>query len=283
MSIRIPAQFQAGGKKVDEHPSTRTFLATAAASACGFGALFALARRVLGGPLRAHGLPASRRLFVAQTAVSLVHACLSGPAALRALCDLWGRGLVAYPDVAVTRGGTTEMGAKAIALTSGYLGFDAAVMALFPAHTAAEQGGAAGVALMWLHHGAALAFMPYAAVTGRGLFVSLLAQVTEFSNIGQNLYLLLARGRLGPAALRTAVGLAWAVLFFAFRVAPIVPWIRDIYRAVVVEPKADGEVPPFDRVFHGIMMPLPVVLNLYWFSMILKRVVAGVGAGHGRN
>jgi len=255
-----------------------SFLRTAATSMCGFGSVFLVVRSVLGRLLRAHyrahSVPPSTRLFVAQTVTGLVHASLVGPMALRAVRDLLVRGRVVYPHVAVTRGGPSEMGLHSVAVTSGFMAFDALLMATFPAHTRAEQGGAAGAALMWFHHLAAIVSMSYGAITGRGLFVSLLVQATEISNIGLNLYMILSRGRLAPPTVQTAVGLAWAVVFFLVRVAPIIPWMATIYPAVILdEPHVQKEVegvPAIDRILHGIMMPVPVVLNLYWFGMITR-------------
>ena len=52
-----------------------------------------------------------------------------------------------------------------------------------------------------------------------------------------------------------------------------------IYPAVtrtLVEPHVQKKskevevVPAIDRILHGIMMPVPVVLNLYWFEMITR-------------
>jgi len=258
-------------------PVTKSFLRTAATSMGGFGCLFLVARGVLGRLLRAHysahRVPPSARLLVAQTVTGLVHASLVGPLAVRAVRDLLGRGRVVYPHVAVTRGGPTEMGLHSVAVTSGFMAFDALVMAAYPAHTRAEQGGAAGAALMWFHHLAAIVSMSYGAVTGRGLFVSLLVQAAEISNIGLNLYLMISRGKLGPPTVQAAVGIAWAVVFFLVRVAPIIPWMVDIYPAVTASQAQNvEEVPAIDRILHGIMMPVPVALNLYWFGMITKSI-----------
>jgi hypothetical protein len=95
----------------------------------------------------------------------------------------------------------------------------------------------------------------------------------------QNVFLLVNKGKFGSASLNHIIGVIWAVSFFVVRILPI-PWVFSGYYETVFG--ACGGVKAFDRIVAALTIPVPIMLNVYWFSLIIRKVLQIFGCTKNR-
>lgn len=164
-------------------------------------------------------------------------------------------------------------GLISVGVTCSYFILDCAVLWFYAKECETEQGSS-GVALMWMHHLVSLVVWPYCAFTSRGAFFVLFFLFTEWSNVLQNVYGLTSAGQFGPRGLLLALGVAWILGFFVNRMIPM-PWALHAYRKVLLQGSA-CDFSLFGRWTGVLTVPVPFVLNTWWFAIMLKEAAASV-------
>ncbi|EOD23449.1 hypothetical protein EMIHUDRAFT_434359 [Emiliania huxleyi CCMP1516] len=249
----------------------------AVASAIGMGACLVATRALFPTVAKeSHdALAPSRRFFVSQCVVSGLHALVSGPAGTAVLQQLLFSDPPAYaacpaqPNLATVA--APPLAVWTCGFTCGYFVYDSIVMLVYPEFTRAELGNPA---LMYGHHLISLLVWPYCIASGRAVVFVSFFLFTELTNIGQALFLVLNKGKMLPS-LETPVGLVWALSFLGCRIVTI-PWLLKAFAEAVVT--SDCGMAPFDRALGALTVPLPILLNVYWFALIARkamRIVAG--------
>mmetsp|Transcript_61257 Transcript_61257/g.134146 ORF Transcript_61257/g.134146 Transcript_61257/m.134146 type:complete len:383 (-) Transcript_61257:165-1313(-) len=164
----------------------------------------------------------------------------------------------------------------ALGLTMGYIGFDLAVM--IARRRALLSSGAVDMTMyiqLFLHHAAAVIVWPYAVLQGisAGYIVYLLA--TEFTGLWMNIRWLFASVKQDNLAHKRFLFVAVMFLtsYFFVRVVPI-PWV--IWLVLRFDP-APLTWPQATTAY--VFMPIPAMLNAYWFKLIVEGVVTALTGG----
>lgn len=133
-----------------------------------------------------------------------------------------------------------------------------------------EQMKATGMALMWGHHLISIVMWPYSVLTHKtSLFVGYFL-VTEVTNIGQNFFHFANKTGASPKV-TLGVGVLWIFSFFVFRILPL-PWLLYHYVNLIVIQGGVG-LTAGETVASLLTVPLPFMLNLYWFDLLVKKAL----------
>ena len=122
--------------------------------------------------------------------------------------------------------------------------------------------------LMLMHHLLSILVWPYAALRSRALLLVLFFIITEVTNIGQHTRMILYKLGLKHTRTYLVVGVSWILLFFVVRIVPG-PYLfyklcRGSYAAYNT----------FDFVLMMTTCPLPFMLNLYWFYLLVRGLIS---------
>ena len=215
-------------------------------------------------------LEPDRRLFTATCVTALINASilsplslyagwlfLNSPSVLNLDCASGVRSLITTPS--------NLHGVVAVGLTCGYFLADCVWLILYPTQMKKDLGSPTQYMIMWVHHVISLIVWPYSAFRGNVFFFVLYYLGTEVTNIGQNSYLLL---REFKSPLERHVAATWMMGFFFVRVLPV-PVLLYIY-AEMFWLQSCG-LPTLDLWIGRLTVPIPVGLNLMWFSMMIRK------------
>jgi len=159
----------------------------------------------------------------------------------------------------------------AAAIACGYFVGDCYQMIRYHEENLSEFGGRANLILMWGHHSLSLVFWPYAVLTHRdGIFVAFYL-FTELTNILQNAFHFC--NKLGASfTVLLTVGVSWIASFAICRILPM-PWFVYQYVKLLFLQDVPSGVTTFDLVVTLLTVPLPFLLNTYWFRMLVKKAL----------
>jgi len=168
----------------------------------------------------------------------------------------------------------------ATGITCGFLLFDCVNMVAFCSEWR-EQLGNVLYAIMWVHHLLSLLVWPYCVLTHRAAFFVSWMLATEVSNILGNVYnaykLRQSHAPTVPAAVVTNYGIAWIVSFFAIRIVPK-PYIVYAYYELLLTSGSCG-LTPTERVLGIATVPLPLLLNTWWFYLMIVGAIQALRGG----
>eukprot|EP01065_Artemidia_motanka_P034918 TRINITY_DN42901_c0_g1_i1.p1 TRINITY_DN42901_c0_g1~~TRINITY_DN42901_c0_g1_i1.p1 ORF type:complete len:301 (+),score=66.72 TRINITY_DN42901_c0_g1_i1:59-961(+) len=120
----------------------------------------------------------------------------------------------------------------------------------------------------WVHHGLSLAVWPIGLGTSSYNFWIAWFLFSEVSNVFMDPRELLLGLGLQGSALFLPISVVWVASFTLSRIAPM-PFLVWAFVA------ADwSRMPALHKVTGHVTVPLPLVLNLYWFVLIVKGVLA---------
>ena len=247
-------------------------LLTSVASVPLYLLVFSVAMRVLPIADRA------TKVFCASCAKDLLNALISGPLATMALCDL----LLSNPASKLSGVGllTLDMPSAAkyaCAITCGFFVADCVVLLLHPSEMAKGLGGTASLRIMWVHHVLSLAIWPYAFANSISAAFALYFIATELTNIGQNVWQLAGKGGLASEAVETAVGAVWMLSFLVMRVLPVPVLARAYVQSLFLTPHLP--LATAEWLTTALSVPIPIALNLFWFSKMVKKVARMLSGG----
>lgn len=117
------------------------------------------------------------------------------------------------------------------------------------------------------HHLLPVTFWPYCALNDRALALVLFFIVTELTNIGQHLRMMLLKLGLEDNKIYAVIGTSWVVAFFVVRILPS-PYL--FYHLVNGNYAA---YTPYQFWCVFFLTPLPFILNSYWFYLLFTGVV----------
>ena len=204
-------------------------------------------------PVVAANRSADDLVFLTNSVVSLFPALTAPFLAVQALWELpisdHATALAAAP---------TPLALRAVVLSCGYMAYDT-VFCL--AHKQVRHP------LLLGHHLLSILFFPYATLRHRALLVVLFFVCTEVTNIGQHVRIILLKLGHERSRIYLVNGVAWAVSFFVVRILPS-PYL--FYKM------ADCSYAAFSRadfVVAWATMPIPFVLNSFWFYLLASGVL----------
>lgn len=216
-----------------------------------------------------------KRLFCALCCAALTNCSIVSWPALAGLYEMYigGFALSGCGDKSLMRLEMPAGAVRACGLVCGFFLQDSLIMLLFPKETTKELGGSTAYKIMWMHHIVSLIVWPYAAVQGVGSVFVVYFMATEITNIGQNLFLLANRADVFGKGNDLPVGLVWAFTFFVARVLPV-PFLVYAYFYTHIYPHTGGcggNLSTAEYVVSLVTVPIPVMLNLFWFWKIVSK------------
>jgi len=144
----------------------------------------------------------------------------------------------------------------------GYMLFDLGVMIGFR-RVVVKSTGAAMYAQLWMHHVLSLLLWPVSLHYELGAFLVAWFLFSEVSNVPLTLRTILIKLQHANGTLFLGVSISWLVIFFVSRIIPI-PLL-----AYVLATAASGSSPLLVKFLCYASCPIPMLLNLYWFSLML--------------
>jgi len=126
-----------------------------------------------------------------------------------------------------------------------------------------KSTGAAMYAQLWMHHVLSLLLWPVSLHYELGAFLVAWFLFSEVSNVPLTLRTILIKLQHANGTLFLGVSISWLVIFFVSRIIPI-PLL-----AYVLATAASGSSPLLVKFLCYASCPIPMLLNLYWFSLML--------------
>lgn len=172
----------------------------------------------------------------------------------------------------------SEWTVLASGISVGFMLFDSVHLLLYP-HLASP--------IMWVHHGVSilvwpvrlccctLIFAQYAALTSKGHWYLNFLLFTEITNIGQHLRILIDKLGYKEHPVRIINGICWTLSFFVVRIAPI-PYV--LWEVLFVGQNL-ASFTTLDYVLIWITALIPVMMNTYWFYLIVTGLLAALTKG----
>jgi len=195
----------------------------------------------------------SDRVFLGNSFVSMWPACTAPLLAYTSMRSL------AWDDVSVLMTSPADSYAvRAVGISCGYMLYDTFYCLYYKQMRSPLIIG---------HHIVPVLTWPYCALNSRALPFVLFFIITELTNIGQHLRMMLLKLGLEEVFLYSIVGVTWVLSFFVIRILPS-PYL--FYHLV------EGNYAAFSQgefwcVFF--LTPLPFILNSYWFYLLFTGVV----------
>jgi len=156
----------------------------------------------------------------------------------------------------------TPLALVAVGANCGYMAYDTLFCLYYEKHR---------TALNFFHHLTSLFLWPWAMLSHRGvLFVEFFA-FTEITGVLQHLRVIMARLGHDSSPLYAAVGLSWTLSFFVVRILPG-PYLLYL-AAYIVMHNTWQPISLFMRWLGILTIPLPFLLNFYWFCLMIKGLV----------
>lgn len=162
---------------------------------------------------------------------------------------------------------------KGCGMSLGYMSWDLAVLILDAKDQMRAYGGVAPYILFLFHHTLSIAAWPYAVSAGRCVYFVNYFLVSEVTNFNMSLRWFLMKSKMENSAVYFWNGILWIPLFFCVRVA-VIPNLADQYW------NSDwAALGPVETWAAGVMLPIPVMLNVYWMGQIIAGTIAFLTAG----
>ena len=149
----------------------------------------------------------------------------------------------------------------ALGISMGYMAFDLVWLLQHPE---------LGTPIILGHHVLSLSGFPYAMLKHLCVPFVLFFILTEVTGLPQHARMMMLKLGREAAPLYILVGVGWTLSFFLVRILPTpfllqqLVWAESSRRGW-----AEREVAPFDAWFAALTVPLPFVLNLYWFYLLV--------------
>ena len=159
--------------------------------------------------------------------------------------------------------------------TCGFFIFDMSLLAVSQAYR--DVLGRSLVALLWVHHTISLIVWPYCVLVDRSVFFVVQLLTTELSNIGQNIYNIHNALPI-KQTFSLAIGITWIILFAVCRIA-VMPWMAYVYYKLLVLPGCGYT--PIERAVGLVTVPIPSMMNAWWFYLLIVGAVKQIGGGTG--
>lgn len=240
------------GLVLDEHETTELFTV----SACSFAvcvSLLYLWRFLIAPAIPIHKTLCEDDIIVLRSSfVSFYPAATAPFLAAAALSHL-----AAEADGGMLAASPPTLALDAIGISLGYMLYDTIFCIL---HKPVRSP------LIIVHHVLSVLFFPYATLRHRSVLFVLFFVLTEITNIGQHGRMMLLKLRLEHTKAYLVNGVTWAIAFFVVRILPS-PFL--FYKMVFGSYEAFSA---FDFYLAILLMPVPFLLNAYWFYLILRGV-----------
>jgi hypothetical protein len=151
---------------------------------------------------------------------------------------------------------------KACGMSLGYMTWDLGVLIFDARDQMRAYGGVLPYILFLFHHTLSIVAWPYAVCAGRCVYFVNFFLVSEVTNFNMSLRWFLLTAKKESGSLYMVNGLLWIPLFFAVRVA-VIPRLVDEYW------NGDwAQLGPVETMTARAMLPIPVMLNVYWMGLI---------------
>lgn len=217
-----------------------TLMMTLVGASCISFAMLMIWRHVLAPAIPAYATrTASDRVFLGNSFVSMWPAVTAPVLAIRSMAQLPWSDLdllmVAPAD---------EHALRAVGISCGYMLYDTIYCSV---HREMRSPLIIG------HHVLPVLFWPYCCLNHRALPIVLFFILTEITNIGQHLRMMLLKFGLEGRKVYTVIGVSWVIMFFAVRIAPSVRTTLLATRAPAAKPGA--------RALSLIRFPLTLPRN----------------------
>lgn len=124
-----------------------------------------------------------------------------------------------------------------------------------------------GTPIMIGHHVLSVLAFPYAVLRHRCVVFVLFFLCTEITGVPQHVRMLMLKFGLEDKPYYTIVGISWTVSFFFVRILPS-PFL--IYS---LASNSWAAFTAFDFIFSMVTVPLPFLLNAYWFYALVAGVL----------
>ncbi|KAL1502979.1 hypothetical protein AB1Y20_011049 [Prymnesium parvum] len=218
-----------------------------------------------------HSMRPSVAVFLSSCIVSMANAlCTSGFAA-SAFYEL----TTSSQPISLTMAAPESL-VRSCAITCAYFIADCYQMVRYREDSKREMG-AMGMAIMWFHHSVSLVLWPYSVLTNKCAFFVSFFLFTEITNIGQNIFHACNKGNLG-SKITAVVGSCWLVSFFVVRIVPM-PWL--VYHYVKLHWEGGVGQTGLETVVSLVTIPLPWMLNTYWFILLSMKAIRMLRGGCG--
>ena len=229
-------------------------------------------------------LPLSKQQAAATAIIGVVHSLIVAPLATIALWQMLSRtdGRASLDCNTIIGGnlGTARMptsGLVAVGVACAFFVQDCLVLARYAGECRAEQGDRR-VLLMWLQHAVSLVVWPYCALTARGCIFVAFFLFTEWSKVLENAYGLAPAGQFVSRTALVSLGAAWVIGFFINRILPA-PWVLYAYYRQLLLPSCGFSI--IGRWTGILTVPVPIVLNAWWFVRMVKEAATSLGDAKG--
>jgi len=193
---------------------------------------------------------------------AIVSCCASFMAPLMAVYALLG--LPLDDDSIILVVAPTKTALCAVGISCGYMLYDALYSIAHPSMRSP---------LIIMHHLLSVAFFPYATCSHRCVLLVLFFVATEITNIGQHLRIILQKLGFEKSRSYMINGVSWAVGFVLIRILPAPFFMYKILSG------SYAQFSTFDFLLASLLMPIPFMLNAFWFYMIVLGVFKAVGKG----
>ena len=162
---------------------------------------------------------------------------------------------------------------KGCGMSLGYMTWDLMVLLLDAKDQMRAYGGVGPYVLFMFHHTFSIAAWPYAVSAGRCVYFVNYFLMSEVTNFNMSLRWFLMKTKQEGGSVYFWNGILWIPLFFVVRVY-VIPDLVDQYW------NSDwSKLGPTETWAAGLLLPIPVMLNVYWFSQIVSGAVAFLTTG----
>ena len=158
----------------------------------------------------------------------------------------------------------------ACALVCGFFFQDSIMMIVYPKEMTKGLGGSSAYKIMWMHHLVSLFSWPYGICSDAAVIWITYYIATEFTNIGQNAFMLANRGGFFQKQEMT-IGIVWMIQFFVVRVVPVPYMLYAYFKIIFLSPPCGLSWPEW--VVCLTTIPIPIALNLFWFYKIANKAM----------
>jgi TLC domain len=223
---------------------------------------------------------AEKRVSFCSNAVGTLNSIVSTPLSLFALYDILSP-MVPTIDCRTASAGEVNLAMVTSSLTivittgavCGFFVFDMSLLAV--SKTYRDVLGGSLTVLLLVHHIISLVVWPYCVLVDRSVFFVVQLLTTELSNIGQNIYNIYNALPI-QHTLSLPIGITWIVLFAACRIV-VMPWVAYVYYELLVLPGCGYT--PLERIVGLITVPIPSMMNVWWFYLLIAGAIKQVGGG----
>lgn len=192
--------------------------------------------------------------------------------ALLTLCDFFTlptNVLLWEPDLVLHTPASPEL-LRACGFSIGFLSFDLLIILLWREELLAAQKLGTFVTML-LHHLLSIFVWVQCIPKGYGVGIVRYLLLTEASSLFLNLRWLLLRARQDCTLLINVVGVCLLVSFAIIRILPV-PWYLWVFYSA-----KKSSYTMYEWVWAHVSVPIPPILNIYWFFLMIKTAVKTFG------